>query len=595
MNNTAMDEFVARVRAESDILSVVASYVPLKRKGNRYWGCCPFHQEKTASFSVVPSEGFFYCFGCHAGGNVFKFISLIENVSYFDAIRMQAEKLNIPLPQREKSEKELARDRKFADMRKVLMMARDFFHSCLTRTAYGKPGLSYFSGRGIGQETIEAFQLGFAPNSYEKLRNAFRKRGVSEELLKECGLLTTRQEGTGSYDRFRNRVMIPIADDRGQVVGFGGRVMDDSTPKYLNSPETVLFNKRKLLFGLDRAKQEIRRMKYAILVEGYMDAISLFNAGVQNVVASLGTAFTIEHCRLLLRFAPEIYFCYDSDEAGQKATMRALGIVRETGAHVKVLVVPDGKDPDEFIRKHGKDAFLKLTESALPLTEYQTRYILAHHDVRTMEGKASALQEMLPVLQEAANVVEQNEYIGRLTRTLGVDEGIIRQELANYRGRPDELLQPRQAPVRQAVRQVDNAVRRAGRIVIRQIWNDPDSIVYLKSMVPLEQIPFEVHREILQYLDSKVSNGEMLSDAAAMGELSGAAADELSRSLVEDLSGQNLMDLFEACIKVLKKTILQSRFEELRLKADALERADDPSYLDVLRESEAIRKEMDGL
>ena len=595
MKNAAMDECVERVRAESDILSVVASYVPLKRKGNRYWGCCPFHQEKTPSFSVVPSEGFFYCFGCHAGGNVFKFISLIENVSYFDAIKMQAEKLNIPLPQRERSEKEEARDRKIADLHKVLTMARDFFQSCLTRTPYGEPGMSYFAGRGIGQETIEAFQLGFAPNSYEKLRDAFMKRGVSEELLKESGLVTARQEGTGVYDRFRNRVMIPIADERGRVVGFGGRVMDDSTPKYLNSPETMIFNKRRLLFGLDRAKQEIRRMKYAILVEGYMDAISLYNAGIQNVAASLGTAFTIEQCRLLLRFAPEIYFCYDSDEAGQKATMRALGIVRETGAHVKVLVVPDGKDPDEFVRKHGKDAFLKLTETALPLTEYQTRYILSHHDVRTMDGKAAALQAMLPVLYEAANVVEQNEYIGRLTRTLGIDEGIIRQELANYRGRPDESLQPRRAPVRQAVRQVDNAVRRAGRIVIRQIWNDPDSILYLKSAVPLEKIPFTVHGEILRYFDDKITRGEAFSDTAAMSELSGDAADELSRALVENLDGQDLMQLFEDCVRVLRKTVLQLRFEELRLKADALERANDSSFLEVLRESESIRKEMDGL
>ena len=413
--------------------------------------------------------------------------------------------------------------------------------------------------------------------------------------MKESGLVTARQEGTGVYDRFRNRVMIPIADERGRVVGFGGRVMDDSTPKYLNSPETMIFNKRRLLFGLDRAKQEIRRMKYAILVEGYMDAISLYNAGIQNVTASLGTAFTIEQCRLLLRFAPEIYFCYDSDEAGQKATMRALGIVRETGAHVKVLVVPDGKDPDEFVRKHGKDAFLKLTETALPLTEYQTRYILSHHDVRTMDGKAAALQAMLPVLYEAANVVEQNEYIGRLTRTLGIDEGIIRQELANYRGRPDESLQPRRAPVRQAVRQVDNAVRRAGRIVIRQIWNDPDSILYLKSAVPLEKIPFTVHGEILRYFDDKITRGEAFSDTAAMSELSGDAADELSRALVENLDGQDLMQLFEDCVRVLRKTVLQLRFEELRLKADALERANDSSFLEVLRESESIRKEMDGL
>ena len=382
-----MDAFVERVSENTDIVRIVQSYVPLKRRGNRYWGCCPFHHEKTASFSVVPDKGFFYCFGCHAGGNAFKFISLIENISYFDAIKLQAEKLGIPLPERKRSPQEIAREREIQDLRKVNELARDFFHNCLTMTRMGERGKAYFAGRGIRQETIEEFQLGYAPPAWDKLSTAFLKRGIKQEFLLASGLSAERKQGSGLYDRFRGRVIIPIADERGRVVGFGGRVLDDSTPKYLNTPETVLFNKRKLLFGLDHSHRAIQQEGRAIVVEGYMDAISVFDAGVHNVVASLGTSFTPEHAKKLLHYAPEICFCYDSDEAGQKATIRALTIVRDTGARVRVIVVPDGKDPDEFIRKHGADAFRELVRQALPLVEYRLRYVLSHTNYDTLEAK----------------------------------------------------------------------------------------------------------------------------------------------------------------------------------------------------------------
>ena len=267
MHREDMDEFVEQVTAQSDLLQTVQSYVPLKRKGNRYWGCCPFHGEKTPSFSVVPDKGFFYCFGCHAGGNVFKFLSLIENITYFEAIKLQAEKLGIPMPQRQKTPQEIARDKEIADLRKVNEMARDFYHNCLTLTRLGEPGKAYFTSRAISAETIAEFKLGFAPQTWDKLSTAFLKRGVKQELLLSDGLAAERQNGGGIYDRFRNRIIIPIADERGRVVGFGGRVLDDSTPKYLNTPETVLFNKRRILFGLDRANRAIKQAGYAIVVE----------------------------------------------------------------------------------------------------------------------------------------------------------------------------------------------------------------------------------------------------------------------------------------------------------------------------------------
>ena len=600
MRNELLDEFVERVRAESDILAVVSSYVSMKRKGNRYWGCCPFHQENTPSFSVVPDQGFFYCFGCHAGGNVFKFISMMENISYFEAIKLQAERLGIPMPQRQKSAAELAREQKIADLRKVHEMARDFFHNCLTKTRYGVPAKAYFAGRDISPETIETFQLGYAPDAWDKLSTAFLQRGVKQEFLLESGLAAERRNAQGIYDRFRNRIIIPIADERGHVVGFGGRVLDDSQPKYLNSPETILFNKRKLLFGLDRSHRAIKQAGYAIVVEGYMDAISVYGAGVQNVVASLGTAFTVEQCKKLLRYAPEIYFCYDSDDAGQNATLRALSIVKETGAVVKVIVVPDGKDPDEFIRKHGADAFRELVKKALPLLEYRIQYVLRHTDYSNLEGKVNALTAMLPVLAGIQNAVELNAYTTRIAQTLGIDEGAIRTELSRFLRQPgdpglENAVHNANAVVRRAVRQADDAIRRAGRIVVRSAWQDAGVLAHLTAVVPLAAFPNKLHAEILQFIQDKSERAEALDDVAVSEELSEDAAAELSRALVEESAGQETMEAYEDSVKTLRKVYLQGLYDEHSQKADVLQRRGDNGFLQELAESQRIKNEMDEL
>ncbi|TYZ30792.1 DNA primase [Selenomonas caprae] len=596
MRSERMDEFVEQVRSQSDILNVIQSYVPLKRKGNRYWGCCPFHNEKTPSFSVVPDKGFFYCFGCHAGGNVFKFISLIENVTYFEAIKLQAEKLGIPLPERQRTPQEIAREREMADLRKVNEMARDFFHNCLTMTHYGEAGKAYFAGRDISPETIEEFKLGFAPNAWDKLSTAFTKRGVKQEFLLACGLSAERNNGGGLYDRFRNRVIIPIADERGRVVGFGGRVLDDSTPKYLNTPETILFNKRKLLFGLDRSHRAIQQAGYAIVVEGYMDAISVFGAGVRNVVASLGTAFTAEHCQKLLRYAPDIYFCYDSDEAGQKATIRALSIVRDTGAVVRVIVVPDGKDPDEYIRKHGADAFRALVKEALPLVEYRLQYVLKHVNYDTLDGKVKALHEMLPVLAGIKETAVRSEYEKKLAQILLLDEGVVRDELRRYaRGAVAEESAPVRAPIRQAVQQQDNAIRRAGRIIVRMVWQDVSLIHHVESVLPLAGIGDPVQREILLFLQDLSNQGQAPDDVTAAENLSEDAAAELSRALVENLGGRAETEAYNDSLKVLRKAYLNMLFVEHSRKADAYMKAGNTAYVDELNEVMKIKDEMDEL
>ena len=595
MGDGRLDEFVEQVRSRSDILQVVQSYVPLKRKGGRYWGCCPFHHEKTPSFSVVPDKGFFYCFGCHAGGNVFKFISLIENITYFEAIKLQAEKLNIPLPERPKTPAEEARDREVASLRKVNEMARDFFHNCLTMTSYGKAGLAYFAGRGISEEVIEAFSLGFAPEAWDKLSTAFMKRGVSQELLLKAGLVSESQKAQGVYDRFRGRVIIPIADERGRVVGFGGRVLDDSKPKYLNTQETVLFNKRKLLFGLDRSHRAIQEAGYAIVVEGYMDAISVVGAGVENVVASLGTAFTVEHAKKLMRYAKEIYFCYDSDEAGQQATIRALSlVVRDTGAVVKVITVPDGKDPDEYIRKHGAEAFRELVKKALPLVDYRLKYVLSHVAYDTLEGKGRALQEIMPVLTGVSQAL-LGEYIKKLAQTLMIDEGLVVEELRRYSKVPMEMPEPVRTPLRQVVREKDTAAKRAGRLVIRAAWQDPGILMHTLTVVPLEGIADAAQREVLSFFQACAARGERAEDASAQGNLSEEAVSELSHALVETLDGRDETEAYTDSLKTLRKAYLESQYLAHTEKAEAMMQAGNMAYLEELNEVKRIKDEMDGM
>ena len=411
------------------------------------------------------------------------------------------------------------------------------------------------------------------------------------------GLAAERQNGGGIYDRFRNRIIIPIADERGRVVGFGGRVLDDSTPKYLNTPETVLFNKRRILFGLDRANHAIKQAGYAIVVEGYMDAISVFSAGVKNVVASLGTAFTAEHCKLLLRYAPAIYFCYDSDNAGQKATIRALSIVQGTGATVRVIVVPDGKDPDEYIRKHGAEAFQQLVKKALPLVEYRLQYVLKNFDHDSLEGKVKALHAMLPVLTGIREPAVLGEYIKRLSQALLLDEGIVRDEFRRFGHQPlpEDSGVVQREPIRQVVRRTDTALQRAGRIVIRLAFQDVGILAHFATMVPLEDVSDESQREILLALQELAAQGKNSNDTEMANKLSETAMAELSRAMVEDLGVLSETEAYSNAVRVLRKAYLNMRYVEHSQRAAELARQGDAAYVAELNQAQKIKSEMEEL
>ena len=598
MSTTSVhDDFVERVRSSSDILAVISSYVHLKKKGNRYWGCCPFHNEKTPSFSVVPQQGFFYCFGCHAGGNVFKFLSLIENVSYYEAIKLQAQRLNIPIPTYRKNAHELAEEQERNDLLKIHELAGSFFHNCLTKTALGAPGREYFATRQINSNIIEQFKLGYAPNLWDKLYTSFIKRGIPKELLAKSGLVTIKDSGK-AYDRFRNRVIIPIADEHGHITGFGGRVITNAdSPKYLNSPETIIFNKRYLLFGLDQAQKAIKEQNFAIIVEGYMDAISLHSYGITNAVASLGTAFTVQQCRKILRFSPNIYFCYDSDNAGQNATMRALAIASSSGANVRVISIPDGKDPDEFVKKHGAKAFYTLIDKALPLMEFQLQYVLKNTNGNTLEGKLSAINQLMPLLANISNAVERNEYIIRISNVLGIDEGVIRSDLqrqSSFKNYTEVNSLPG-SNTRKIIPDKKDALTLAGRYLIKKSWYEQGVLDYVLSVIPATEFPNKLHSEILSYMSKNNQDNLAFTDIDAAEKLSEEAYSELSHCLVEEISTTDDVQFTEDCLKRLRRYYLNNNYEKHRLLADQLQRNGDSRFLDELKITQQLRTQMDNL
>lgn len=419
-------EFIEKVRAGNPIVDVVGSYVPLTRKQNNYWACCPFHEEKTPSFSVSPDKEFFYCFGCHAGGDVFQFVQKIENISFPESVEKLAQRIGLEIPKADLSPAEREREEERQRLYEICDLAADYFHNCLTKTRMGAVGIEYFKKRGLSAQTIVDFKLGFAPPQWDRLYRDFRERGYREKDLIKSGLCLTKNGKT--YDRFRGRCMFPIRDDKGRVVAFGGRIVEEGEPKYLNSPESPIFHKGDLLFAMERARKEIRRTKQAVLVEGYMDVVGVHNLGVTNVIASLGTAFTQRQAQLLRRICDVAIVAYDMDRAGREATRRAIAIARESGLKLRIATLPDGKDPDEYIKQHGAKAWEDVIAMAQNVLDYRLDEIIASHDATTADGKNMIVQEFIPEIMQTDNAITIDSYLRRLATRLRMNENIVRSE-----------------------------------------------------------------------------------------------------------------------------------------------------------------------
>lgn len=414
INNASIDELKSRI----NIVDEVAKVVDLKRAGANYKGCCPFHNEKTPSFVVSEQKQIFTCFGCGESGNVIKFTQRYYNLDFTEAVEKLAKENGITIQIGGREDKD--RERYYEINRE----AARFFYRSFTQAQ--NPGYSYMKKRGIEDAVLKKFGIGYADEEWDSLYRYFKEKGVEEKILLELGLIS---ENKGRYyDKFRNRVMFPIINTSGKVIGFGGRAIGDAQPKYLNSPENRVFQKKNNLYALNICKQEIGRENCAIMVEGYMDVISLYQGGVRNAIASLGTALTENQAKLIKRYTKNIVLSYDADQAGRKAALRGIDVLGAQECKVKVLHVTDGKDPDEFIKQHGKTAFLELVDKALPMIDYKLDSIRQNVDINTEEGKIDFVKRAAELLK-TLSPVETDIYIKKLSKDLKIAEGAIRMEI----------------------------------------------------------------------------------------------------------------------------------------------------------------------
>jgi len=421
LSNFLPEEFIEEVRVANEIIDVISEYISLKPRGKNFFGLCPFHNEKTPSFSVDPQKQLYHCFGCGEGGNVFNFIMAQERLDFIEAVKFLAERKGIALPgSLERTEDEEAK-RKRQEFYNINRAAAMFYHKNLLSNE-GTHALKYLKSRGIASKTIRTFGLGYAPDSWNSTMDYLMNQGFDKDLLIKIGLVV--EKGDSTYDRFRNRIMFPIIDHRDRVVGFGGRVMDDSLPKYLNSSDSPIFNKSSILFGLNLAKKQ-RPLDHLIIVEGYLDVITLYEYGFHNAVASLGTALTHDQAKLLRRYTRNIYIAYDGDAAGQKATSRGLDILKDAGCSIKVIKLPKDMDPDDILRKHGVEYFNKLINNAVSLTDYKLEQLRSGYDLNNPEDKVEFATKAAEILVGVENPLERDVYIQKLYTSTGFRPELI--------------------------------------------------------------------------------------------------------------------------------------------------------------------------
>jgi DNA primase len=418
-----------QVRSASDIVDVIGTYIPLKRAGANFLALCPFHKEKTPSFNVNPHLQIFHCFGCHKGGNVFTFVKEYENIEFPEAVRRLAERARIPLEYEQGAGDQLARGLK-EKLLEIHEQITQRWQSALANEAAGQIARDYLVKRGVSFEAIELFRLGYAPDLWDDTVNWARNKGYEPGLVETAGLILHKEGTDHHYDRFRGRLMFPICDEQGRVVGFSGRVLagDEKAAKYVNSPETPIFTKSKVFFGLDKSKRALLEAQSAVVCEGQLDLIACFMAGVQNVVAPQGTAFTAEHARILKRYVEEVVLCFDSDTAGQNAAVRSLDHLLASGLAVRVAVVPPPEDPDSFIKSRGGAEFKKLLAGAAGFYDYYLDRLCAENDITNDRGRLAVLRSMAGAVNKSANVVIIDKYAQKTALRLGVTPEAVRTE-----------------------------------------------------------------------------------------------------------------------------------------------------------------------
>lgn len=581
------DDIIEEVRMKNDIVDVISQYVKLTRKGSSYFGLCPFHNEKTASFSVTPSKQMYYCFGCGAGGNVFNFVMEYENYSFGEALSHLADRAGVQLPKIEYSKEAREKAERRSALLEINKLAAQYFYYQLRREN-GRAAYRYLTGRGLSEETIKKFGLGYSDKYSDDLYKYLKSKNYSDDLLRDSGLFNV-DERRGMYDKFWNRVIFPIMDVNNRVIGFGGRVMGDGKPKYLNSPETRIFDKSRNLYGLNVARTT--RKKYLILCEGYMDVISMHQAGFTNAVASLGTALTSGHASLVKRYTQEVLLLYDSDDAGVRAALRAIPILKEAGVSSRVVNLKPHKDPDEFIKAEGAEAFEKRLEQAMDSFMFRVAVSERDYPMEEPQGANRFFEGCAQMLLELSDELERNLYIEAIVKQYG-RYGISSEDLRKrvnalaMKGTPAERrVQPKTGNPEQ--KKKESASEKAQKLMLTWLVSYPGIFDTVEKYLSPSDFVVPLYREV----------AEMLYEQHKQGEVNPA---RLLNAFTDSGEQREVASLFNATIHLETKGEQDRAFSDalIRIKQESLDEKNrnwNPADMEGLQELVKAKKELEDL
>ena len=565
------DEIIEEVRSSNDIVDVISQYVTLKRSGRNYFGLCPFHKDKSPSFSVSPDKQIYHCFGCGVGGNVFHFLSKIENITFRESIEELAERAGITLPVLDSREDTKQMELK-TKVYEINALAAQFYHENLYKPS-SKIAQEYIKKRKLDNKTLQSFLIGYSGN-FDELYQMLKQKGYTEEQMMASSMIVKSDRGR-YLDRFRKRVMFPIQDVRGKIIAFGGRVLDDSKPKYMNSPETIVYSKGRHLFGMNLAKNS--GSKKIIIVEGYMDAISLHQRGINNAVASLGTALTEAQGRLLRKYSEQVIIGYDADGAGQAATLRGLEILQNLGCDIRILQIEGAKDPDEFVVKYGPERFNLYVEKAISLIEYKVKMLKKELNIDNANDKIKFLNEIAKLLSKITNELEKEVYVEKIAKEYGISQEAIYAQInklmyANQKG--IKVLEKNTAvPVRKKVEQAEQlsagTIKREKMLIFLLIAPDYDGYHKINESITIEDIQSEQNKKIIKILYEHFRNGDSNTSNCLDWFEDEEDINYLTSIMAEDFEITDMDKCLEDVIHFYEKERIQKQKNELIKKMES--------------------------
>ncbi|HKJ30015.1 MAG TPA: DNA primase [Desulfuromonadales bacterium] len=585
------DEKIDEIRERTDIVEVVSSYLPLKRSGVNHQGLCPFHQEKSPSFNVNSARQIFHCFGCGVGGNVFSFLMRMEGLSFPDAVRRLGEKVGVEVEEEAVSPEEVRRRDERERILRINEVAGEFYQQLLLTDEEGAPGRRYLRQRGYESEIVRTFQLGFAPGGWESLAKHLTGKSFSSEDSQKAGLVRPGKQERGNYDLFRNRLLFPIHDLQGRMVAFGGRVLDDSLPKYINSPETAVYHKGQTLYGLYQARDAMRHNGEALVVEGYFDVLALHRAGFSGAVATCGTALTADHARLLKRYADKILLIFDEDAAGRQATFRAMDALVPAGLSVSVVTMPVGEDPDSLLKEKGEEGFRLCLDAARPVLEVFIEDQLRVND-ESVEGRARAAEQVLERIKRLPGDLERSLYVKRLAELTGLDVELLKSKV---RGGVPALKQGRTPTQSNRVRKPAAETGQTQKYLLRLMLMDDQQRRLVRQEGTADLFIDDLFRELADYLLSREDEQGNLPD-----DLIDAALDADQQSLLTSLTFQETGDwadnadkIFTDCRRAASNYALKRRLKEISsLEDEARNNNDEAGLTKYLRERVEINQKL---